>query len=95
MSALDIVFTPYPHDAVQRGAALLDEKVPGWRKETDASYPLGQVRVHYANAMRKAGLRPWVAGHPVTYGFAAPRLPLHNDHALQDAWREELIGGAR
>jgi hypothetical protein len=47
----------------------------------------------YANAMRKAGLRPWVAGHPVTYGFAAAGTA--GDHALQEAWREELIGGAR
>ena len=90
---LEVVFTPWPEDAVGRGAALLDERAPGWRRETDAANPLGQVRVHYANAMRKAGLRPWVAGHPVTYGFAAAGTA--RDHALQEAWREELIGGAR
>jgi hypothetical protein len=96
---MEVVFTPWPYDAVARGAALLDEKVPGWRERIDVEklymeQPLhcivGQACGGYMGGMHALGLEPWGAGHGVHYGFMSPDGSIRMDTRLEDAWREEL-----
>lgn len=77
---VEVVFTPWPYDAVARGVALLDKRAPGWRIA--------------ASEMNLVEL--WqLAGSPADYfsfGFST-RLRDSYD-ALTDAWCEAIAGGA-
>lgn len=81
MSAgVEVVFTPWPWDAVARGVALLDEKAAGWRiKATSMSL-----------------LQLWQsAGSPednFLFGFSTRWGDSYV--ALENAWREAIVGGA-
>jgi hypothetical protein len=87
---VEVVFTPHPLDAVERGMEWLDEHVPGWRKQRPTSF--GQVRALYAAAMRNARRRPWTGSTAEYYGFDAKLARAY--FALGEAWREELATGS-
>lgn len=77
---VEVVFTPWPYDAVARGVELLDEKVPGWRAEP----PLNLVEL-----WRLAGSpKDWFL-----YGFSTRWRDSYA--ALAGAWREAIAGGAQ
>lgn len=88
---IEVIFTPYPYDAVARGMAFLDEKAPGWRRHRP--FALGEVRALYAQIMRAAGLRPWENGAAYLLGFDAVGAKAYG--LLQQAWREELMRGPK
>jgi len=111
MSAdVEVVFTPWPWDAVARGVALLDEEVSGWRIKLDAATldlrdceecVLGQLFGWYASAVELLGLEserdPFFAGH---FGFCLPSPSMSSAETdrryevLSRAWREAIAGGA-
>lgn len=76
-SDVEIIFTPWPYDAVARGVGLLDERAPGWRETADH-----ELVVLWT-----------LAGKPdyMLYGFDTPGLSSYL--ALRRAWREAIVGG--
>ncbi len=102
--SVEVVFTPWPYDAVARGVALLDEKVPGWRERIDIETLdiespqrciVGQPCGGYETAMRRFGLEPYGRGVGAHYGFLSPDNLDWQDQRLEDAWREAIAGGAK
>lgn len=103
MSAdVEVVFTPWPYDAVARGVALLDEKAPGWRgainlSELDVSdfysCPLGQIGGDFVDGAKLVGL---VLGDPsiAEHGFYLDDGEWGTFEELNAAWREAIVGGA-
>jgi hypothetical protein len=79
---VEVVFVPWPYDAVARGVALLDEKVPGWRKNEDVPFTL-------------IGLQEFAdCRDPRHYGLSVPfGMPPWSFERLDDAWREAIAGG--
>lgn len=102
MSAdVEVIFTPWPYDAVARGVALLDEKVPGWRERIDLSElnvagfyscPLGQVGGDYEVGAKLVGLV--VGPATVEHGFYLGEDVPGTFEELNAAWREAIVGGA-
>lgn len=91
MSAdVEVVFTPWPYDAVARGMALLDEKVPGWRKRID----LSTLDLSDPSFCIAGQLNCWnLVGSDAYHAFDVPDITF--DYAvLDDAWREAIAGGA-
>lgn len=107
---VEIVFTPWPYDAVARGVALLDEKVPGWRDRLSPNYLnmgdcedciLGQMYGWYEDGLAMVGLSddpdPWLAGR---FGLCLPsrsettQETTSRYEVLTRAWREAIAGGA-
>ncbi len=77
---------------VERGAALLDKRLPGWRQVVDPSSlslksrcncVLGQVFGDYHRGVRALGV-----DRPVDYGFIRP--PGGKWERLTAAWRKVL-----
>jgi len=62
-ATVEVIFTPWPYDAVARGVALLDEKVPGWR-ELDLAASATRLWVNGAEAAAGSGAA--VLGDPRT-----------------------------
>ncbi len=101
---IEVVFVPWPHDAVARGVALLDEKVPGWRERIDfetldIERPkfciVGQACGGYTEGMHRLGLEPWGEGEGQRYGFMSPDGSIELDTRLEEAWREAIAGGPK
>jgi hypothetical protein len=95
---VDVVFTPWPYDAVARGVELLDEKVPGWRERIDpnaldmsdpARCVMGQIPELYGIHF---GPRGSYYGFETHHGFETFQWPEGYD-ALDIAWREAIAGG--
>jgi hypothetical protein len=105
MSAdVEVVFTPWPWDAVARGVAFLDEWVPGWRQrilldELSMSSckrcVVGQLLGDFDD-LELLGDTAWL--RPAHFGFdlSDGSLPdtLATWDVLTDAWREAIAGGA-
>jgi hypothetical protein len=106
MSAgVEVLFTPWPYDAVARGVELLDEKVPGWRQKITldklamsscSRCVIGQI-FGYFDDLALIGGTAWL--QPGYFGFDlglgdAPAESLATWDALTDAWREAIAGGA-
>lgn len=83
--------------SVERGAALLDEKLPGWENDIDlekldlahdCKCVLGQLNGgDYYRGTRRIGLETW--NDERTYGFV-PQTPIGQRRRwenLTDAWR--------
>jgi hypothetical protein len=96
---MKVVFTPWPYDAVARGAALLDEKVPDWREHITidqldmgdcALCVLGQCFGDFVDGLEELGIDDDDARPGSYYGF--DRLGTRADayERLTAAWREEL-----
>lgn len=96
----EVVFTPWPYDAVARGAALLDEEIPGWREVIQIERldmgdcwlcVLGQYFGDFIDGCIGLGIEDdsTLASH---YGF--DRVEGLTEavayDALTQAWREEL-----
>jgi hypothetical protein len=107
---MEVVFVPWPYDAVARGVALLDEKVPGWRERIKLGElalqdcrrcVLGQVYGHFERGCLALDLdedeNPWLVGR---YGFCLPNISVDTPAVsryvvLTAAWREAIAGGAQ
>lgn len=88
-------------ERVQRGAALLDEKLPGWRSKIDVdtldianpyNCIAGQLGGPYQDGyvtLRRLGLTYWHEGKE--YGFEDRA---ENYSALTEAWKQELARAA-
>ncbi len=99
---VEVIFTPWPYDAVARGVALLDEKVPGWREKINVETldmgdycicVLGQQFGDFGEGLSNLGFDLGDADLARNYGFQ--RLAGHSDdeyQALTDAWREAIVG---
>jgi hypothetical protein len=102
MSAdMEVVFTPWPYDAVARGVALLDEKVPGWRTKIDLgelnvagfySCPLGQIGGDFEHGAILVGLQGRSRKYP-EFGFYLEDDGGGTFEELNAAWREAIAGG--
>lgn len=88
---------------VMRGAALLDEKVPGWRERvnpdtldmsSDRNCVLGQLYDWYALGLQTLGVTTVIEA--TRYGFDVAYNVVQRDRtqtpALTDAWRALLTG---
>ena len=92
MSAdVEVVFTPWPYDAVARGVALLDEKVPGWRERI----ALGRLNMDDPVRCIVGQLGIWhLVEEDTHHGFDIPlRAPTRDYATLCAAWREAIAGG--
>jgi hypothetical protein len=110
MSAdVEVVFTPWPYDAVARGAALLNERVPGWRErlqlrrlhmEDCEQCVLGQIYGDYVMGLDALWPDLVMASEDSTFGFDLvrpyPPSPSKEERykVLAAAWREAIAGGA-
>jgi hypothetical protein len=107
-SDVEIIFTPWPFDAVDRGVALLDEKVPGWRELIQVSRlamsngcrcVLGQLFGGYLEGVDALGPELPSISEDAAYGFDIPRpyppytLKPEPYAKLDTAWREAIEGG--
>lgn len=102
MSAtVEVIFTPWPYDAVARGVALLDERVPGWTRtrsldrlafDEDAE-PLSLL---FGDCMEGCSVLHIDRDAASDYGFDVPMDGTLRDwDALIQAWREALAGGSK
>lgn len=94
---MEVVLTGWPDDAVGRGAEMLDKADPQWRDGIQTGWLVApQVQRLYELAMTGRGLRPYVGGHAVTFGFDVPHVRAGGNEAwrLEAAWREAVLGGA-
>jgi len=100
--ATEVTFTPWPYDAVARGVALLDKKVPGWRSMVDldeldvtgfCSSPLGQIGGDYVKGAKMVGLV--IGPSTVEHGFYLEGDEPGTFEDLNDAWREAIAGGSK
>jgi hypothetical protein len=78
MADVEIIFTPWPYDAVARGVALLDKRIPEWRIA--------------ASEMNLVEL--WqLAGSPDDYFLLGFSTRWGDSYvALERAWREAIAG---
>jgi hypothetical protein len=100
MSAdVEVVFTPWPYDAVARGVALLDEKVPGWREWPGID--LSRLDLRNPSRCIAGQLGVWSLVESDAYhgfdvfdvcGFPSDVSAAYA--ALDAAWREAIAGGA-
>lgn len=100
---VEVVFTPWPYDARDRGIELLDKQRPGWRDQvdpqrlamgSDLTCVLGQVFGDFCEGLKALGLDP-MTRDDAYYGFVTPRYRLDNGYfRLSAAWREAIVGGA-
>ena len=88
-SDVEIIFTPWPYDAVARGVALLNEKIPEWRTEPK----------HLSLATFSWRTN---CSEPEYYGFAVPleAFVVGGDYdydriwdSLSNAWLEAIVKG--
>ncbi len=106
----EVIFTPWPYDAVARGMALLDEKVPGWRERielrdldmTDCQLcVLGQIFGDYMDGLDEVLPEALIAlGRDIEADAGFELLHAGRDATgryavLADAWREAIAGGSK
>jgi hypothetical protein len=104
-SEVEVHFVPWPYDAVARGVALLDERVPGWREKINVETldmgdycfcVLGQQFGDFGEGLINLDFDLGDGDLAREYGFQ--RLAGHSDdeyQALTDAWREVIAEGSK
>ncbi len=100
-SEVEVIFTPWPYDAVARGVALLGEKVPGWRTtrslerlafDEDAE-PLSLL---FGDCLEGCSVLRIDRDAASDYGFDVPTDGTLEDwDTLIQVWREAIAGGSK
>lgn len=99
---VEVIFTPRPYDAVARGVALLDEKVPDWRERINPEVlemrhcfdcVIGQLFGDFDEVTQLGPIWPTEFGFDITGEDVQGTW--RNWEALNAAWRDALTEGAR